>query len=160
MSDFEEMCKAIGFDPQAPRITPAFVEAMIVGEAYFHFPFNTKTICNITLYNGFSVTGESACASPENFNDELGRQIARKKAVERIWDFAGFWLRQKLWEASGSTAPEHEPFRLNDAAGAKASEITDETAPAAISDMAARLQVSGLLQEAEAQKFAAAVARG
>ncbi|TPW33645.1 hypothetical protein FJU08_01285 [Martelella alba] len=57
------------------------------------------TICVLVLRNGFTVTGESACASPENFDAEIGRKIARQKAVEKIWMLEGYRLRQKLSEA-------------------------------------------------------------
>lgn len=95
---FEEVCARIGFDPKAPRITPEFIEHTIVHEEYFNFPGSTITVCKLTLFNGYSVLGESACASVENFNDELGRHVARKAAVAKIWPLAGFWLRQKLWQ--------------------------------------------------------------
>lgn len=45
---------------------------------------NCLTFCVLVLRNGFTVTGESACASPENFDAELGRKIARQNAVSRI----------------------------------------------------------------------------
>jgi hypothetical protein len=46
--------------------------------------------------NGFTVTGESACASPKNFDAEISRKIARQKAVEKIWPLMGYELRSKL----------------------------------------------------------------
>lgn len=48
--------------------------------------------------NGFTVTGESACASPENFDAEIGRKIARQNAVNKIWMLEGYLLKQKLSE--------------------------------------------------------------
>ena len=54
------------------------------------------TFCVLVLRNGFTVTGASACASPENFNAETGRQIARKKAAEQLWPLLGFRLRDKI----------------------------------------------------------------
>ncbi|WP_249543629.1 Gp49 family protein, partial [Escherichia coli] len=44
------------------------------------------------------VTGESACASPENFDAEIGRKVARKNAIEKIWPLEGYLLKQKLSE--------------------------------------------------------------
>ena len=93
----------------APRITPDDIEANIASEHYFtaahgvegamaklelhqRHPGDTPpanlgllTFCVLVLRNGFTVTGESACASPENFDAELGRKIARQNAVEKIW---------------------------------------------------------------------------
>ncbi len=82
----------------APRVTPADVESEVLAEQYHVFPGTVLTVCCLTLRNGFTVTGESACASPENFNAELGRKIARQKAVEKIWPLLGFRLRDRLRE--------------------------------------------------------------
>ena len=57
---------------------------------------NLLTFCVLVLRNGFTVTGESACASPENFDAEVGRKIARQNAVQKIWPLLGFRLRDKL----------------------------------------------------------------
>lgn len=80
----------------SPRITPSIIEATIVGEDYYVFPGSTMTVCCLTLRNGFAVTGESACASPKNFDAELGRKIAREKAKEKIWALEGYALKNKL----------------------------------------------------------------
>jgi len=80
----------------APRITPEHLEQIIVKEQYHVFPESTFTSCLLTLENGFTVHGESACASPENFDAELGRKIARDNAKNKIWMLEGYLLRQKL----------------------------------------------------------------
>jgi len=107
----------------APRVTPADIEASIIGECYFtaeqgraaavapdgsnhergYFglpgqgrPLDLLTFCVLVLRNGFTVTGESACASPENFDAEVGRKIARQNAVQKIWPLLGFRLRDEL----------------------------------------------------------------
>ena len=54
------------------------------------------TFCVLVLRNGFTVTGESACASPENFDAEIGRKIARENAVQKIWPLMGYELKSKL----------------------------------------------------------------
>lgn len=93
-------------------MTPAHVEAEIVSEHYFTAaegvfgqaavdPKSARalgllTFCVLVLRNGFTVTGESACASPEKFNAEIGRKVARDKAVEKIWPLLGFRLRDHL----------------------------------------------------------------
>ena len=61
----------------APRLTPEKIDSVIVGEDYYVFPNTTLTVCCLTLKNGFTVTGESAAASPENFDVELGQKIAK-----------------------------------------------------------------------------------
>ena len=93
----------------APRITPSDIEANIDGEFCFtvgnaaralNCPVSEAvdllTICVLTLKNGFTVTGESACASPENFDADLGRKIARANAVNKIWPLMGYALKEKL----------------------------------------------------------------
>lgn len=91
----------------APRITPADIEANIAAEYSFtgeqavtgcpiHQSMGLLTFCVLVLRNGFTVTGESACASPENFDAELGRKIARQNAVAKIWPLMGYELRSKL----------------------------------------------------------------
>ena len=93
----------------APRVTPADIEANIAGEFSFTVgnaaralqcpvseAVDLLTICVLTLKNGFTVTGESACASPENFDAEIGRKIARANAVNKIWPLMGYALRSEL----------------------------------------------------------------
>ncbi|RWF70077.1 MAG: hypothetical protein EOQ34_19845 [Mesorhizobium sp.] len=81
----------------APRLTPGHIDAMIAGEQYYVFPGTTLTVCCLTLLNGFTVTGESAAASPENFDAEIGRKIARENARNKIWAFEGYLLRERLY---------------------------------------------------------------
>ena len=80
----------------APRLSPEKIDAVIVAEDYHVFPGTTLTVCCLKLRNGFTVTGESAAASPENFNEEIGRKIARTNAREKIWALEGYLLREKL----------------------------------------------------------------
>lgn len=80
----------------APRLTPGMIDAAIAGEAYHVFEGSCLTVCCLTLQNGFTVTGESACASPSNFNAELGRKIAREKARDKIWALEGYLLKERL----------------------------------------------------------------
>lgn len=80
----------------APRLTPEMIDAAIVEEAYYVFPNTTVTICCLTLRNGFNVTGESACASPSNFDETIGRKLARQQAREKIWMLEGYVLKDRL----------------------------------------------------------------
>ena len=82
----------------APRLTPALIDAAIKGEDYHIFGDTCLTVCCLTLQNGFTVTGESACASPENFNAELGQKLAREDARNKIWRLEGYLLKQRLYE--------------------------------------------------------------
>lgn len=108
----------------APRVTPSDIEANIASEHFFTGaegrygaiinetyvgtelprdddgdlePLDLLTFCVLVLRNGFTVTGESACASPENFDPEIGRKIARQNAIQKIWPLMGYALKQKLF---------------------------------------------------------------
>lgn len=113
----EEVIQSVGAKV-APRITIQDVESNIVGETYFtaadgvlgaytsngnvyqgeaHRPeFGLLTICILILKNGFMVTGESACASPANFNLEVGRLVARQNALNKVWPLMGYELKSQL----------------------------------------------------------------
>lgn len=82
----------------APRLNPQHIDSVIVSEQYYVFPNTTMTVCALTLKNGFIVVGESAAASPENFDAEIGRKIARENARNKIWALEGYLLRSKLSE--------------------------------------------------------------
>jgi hypothetical protein len=96
----------------APRVTPTAIEAEITSEHYFTAEDGAKataihphrvpgalavlTFCVLVMRNGFTATGESACASPDNFDAAIGRKIARQNAVDKIWPLLGYELRSKL----------------------------------------------------------------
>ena len=103
----------------APRLTPEIIDSKIVGVEYILTrdvckrdngveifdapePLQTLTFCILTLENGFTVTGESACASPENFDAEIGKKIAYQNAREKIWLLEGYLLKQRLKEQADS----------------------------------------------------------
>ena len=117
----EQEIKANGLT--APRITPDDIEANIVSEHYFTAydgrhgaiehetyvgrelplpadtdiaPLKLLTFCVLVLKNGFTVTGESYCVSPENFDAEIGRKIARQNAIGKVWPLMGYALKEKL----------------------------------------------------------------
>ncbi|MFQ2373355.1 Gp49 family protein [Aeromonas caviae] len=126
MSDeqIEQMIQEKGLN--APRVTPQRIQDVIVSEHYFTAADGVSgelhshvcladpivdcrgipaslallTFCVLVLKNGFTVTGESACASPENFDPEVGRKAARQNAVNKIWALEGYLLKQALHEGA------------------------------------------------------------
>lgn len=80
----------------APRLKPEDIDAVILAEQFHVFEGTTMTVCCLTLKNGYCVVGESAAASPENFNEEIGRKIARENARNKIWQLEGYLLKDKL----------------------------------------------------------------
>tara|TARA_R110000851_G_scaffold9579_2_gene35540 strand:- start:12 stop:644 length:633 start_codon:yes stop_codon:yes gene_type:complete len=96
MSTIEEDIQAKGLT--APRITPVHIESRIAAVSYHQH--DQLTICIIELVNGYNVTGTSACASPENFDQGIGQKIARANAVEEIWALEGYILKQALYQGT------------------------------------------------------------
>lgn len=82
----------------APRLKPEDIDATIVDEKYHVFDGTTLTVCCLVLRNGYTVTGESAAVSSENFDEAIGRKIARENARNKIWMLEGYLLRQKQFE--------------------------------------------------------------
>lgn len=80
----------------APRLTPEHIDSVIAGETYTNLPDGRTVICQLTLKNGFTIDGKSACVSKENFNQEIGNKIARQNAREKIWELEGYLLKEKL----------------------------------------------------------------
>ena len=80
----------------APRITLDLLKQSIVKEEYHLFEDSGLTICVLTLKNNFTVTGESACVSIENFDEHLGQVTAKEKAENKIWTLLGFSLAEQL----------------------------------------------------------------
>lgn len=93
-TEIENEIQAKGLN--APRLTPDLIDATIVSEQYHVFPGTTMTVAALTLRNGYIVTGESAAASPANFDQAIGRKIARDNARNKIWALEGYLLRQYL----------------------------------------------------------------
>ena len=81
----------------APRLTPELIDKAIAKAKFHVFEGSCLTVCCLTLKNGFTVTGESACASPENFNAEIGEKIAFEQARDKVWMLEGYLLKEKLF---------------------------------------------------------------
>lgn len=97
-SDAEIECALKRKGLTAPRLTPDYLKTLITSAEYYVFPNTTTTVCCITLQNGFTVIGESACASPENFDKQIGESIAYTNAFDKLWVLEGYLLKQKLYE--------------------------------------------------------------
>jgi len=121
--ELEQQIKEAGAD-KAPRITPDHIKSKVIGTHFFTAldgvatvspvtatlknqevqSLSLLTFCVLVLENGFTVTGESACASPENFNEEIGRKIAYENAIDKVWLLEGYLLKQNLHEQAQSQA--------------------------------------------------------
>lgn len=83
---------------QAPRLTDADIDAAIVAADYVLLPDGRTTICQLTLKNGYTVRGESSCVYIENFDAEIGKELAFKQARAKIWQLEGYLLAQRRYE--------------------------------------------------------------
>lgn len=83
----------------APRLNPELIDSVIVSEQYHVFPGTTLTVCALTLKNGFTVIGETAAASADNFDEAIGREESFKVARNKIWALEGYLLKQRLHDS-------------------------------------------------------------
>ena len=86
-------------DLTAPRVSMDSITETIKKVDYHVFN-GVLTICCLTLRNGFTAIGDSACASPENFNKELGEKIAYDKARGKIYQLEGYLLKERLFDGT------------------------------------------------------------
>ncbi len=101
----KELDQAIAAQPY-PKVTKDSIEGKIAKIDYLVLPDSTVTLCNITLKNGYSVRGESACVDPRNFNVEIGKGLAYKQAFDRLWPLEGYLLAESRWQM---TQPPQSP---------------------------------------------------
>jgi len=80
----------------APRLKPRDIEEVVVGETYTTLPSGKVMVCELTLRNGYTVRGEAATVSRQNFDYEIGKEISRKNAENKIWELEGYLLQERL----------------------------------------------------------------
>lgn len=83
-----------------PRVTEDALAKHISKVDYFVHPGSQLTICVITMLNGYTVTGESACADPANFKKDVGERFALESARNKIWPLLGYVLKEELYKQS------------------------------------------------------------
>lgn len=81
------------------RVTISDIMRKIKTTEYIRLSDGKTTICNITLENGYSVRGESACVDPAAFNLALGEKYAFENAVDKIWPLEGYLLQERRYQA-------------------------------------------------------------
>jgi hypothetical protein len=96
--DLAKVYAETSFDYNAtPKtVTLESLKAKVKEQHYHVVPGTTVTLCTLVLENGFAVTGESACASPELFDEELGKRLAYQRAIEKVWPLEGYLLKEQL----------------------------------------------------------------
>ena len=94
-SKLNSFTESKGLEKPKTKLTKDDVLSTIKGEDYTILNDGRTTICQLTLKNGFTVVGFSACV---DFDKELGQSIAKDNAVEKVWELEGYLLRQRLFE--------------------------------------------------------------
>lgn len=94
------MSEATFAEKKFPSVTKESILSKIVKETYTILPESTVTICHLTLQNGYTVTGESACVDPRNFNKEEGEHWAKENAISKIWTLEGYLLKEDIYRAT------------------------------------------------------------
>jgi len=115
MNEAQTEQKIIDKGLNAPRLSPQDIDAAIVGESYTTLPSGKCMVCELTLRNGFTVRGESAAVSIENFNEEIGREISYKNARDKIWQLEGYLLQERLYHEdffSGLTTLQERKYTV------------------------------------------------
>lgn len=83
-----------------PKLTLEQIQAKVARQQFIQMEGSTLTICILELQNGYSVTGQSACVDPRNFDSEIGCKIAFENALEKIWELEGYLLKEQIWKES------------------------------------------------------------
>jgi hypothetical protein len=81
-------------------LTIADIHEVIAKSEYTILSDYRTTICQLTLENGFTVIGKSACADVRTFNKAEGEKYAFEDAVNKVWELEGYLLKQRLFEGA------------------------------------------------------------
>lgn len=99
----------------AAFVNESKLKASIAKVDFIVHPGSQLTICVVTMVNGYTVTGESACADPKMFNAEIGEKFAFAAAERKIWPLLGYALKDELYKAgAGSTFQDRVKVELRD----------------------------------------------
>ncbi len=79
-------------------VTRTQIDNRIDTVTYARIAGTTLTICAIKMVNGFSVTGESACVDPEEFDWEIGQKFAYEKAYNKLWELEGYLTSESTYQ--------------------------------------------------------------
>lgn len=125
----------------APKVEEHQIEALIVKEDFHQFEGTTLITCVLTLKNGYTVSGESACADPANFKEETGKALARKAAKNKIWALEGYVLKNKLAEGKILKETTHVERMVTELA-----ELTDKAEKLSIFTETSRFMMLPLIE--------------
>lgn len=78
------------------KLTVEDIERLIANEQYIQPEGTTLTICVITTVSGFAFTAESACIDSATFDAQIGKDIARQEAINKLWQFEGYKVKAAI----------------------------------------------------------------
>lgn len=81
------------------KITAGDLFDKVKDAKYFNIPGTTTTICYLTMQNGFTILGQSACVDPNEYNAATGEKYAYENAIEKIWQLEGYLLAERRYQA-------------------------------------------------------------
>jgi hypothetical protein len=93
----EELTAALAASPSPDRVTPEYFRSRIAKTEFHRIAGGTLTICVLTIDNGFQVTGQSACADPANYKQDIGEKIASDNAERNLWPLLGFLVCEGIY---------------------------------------------------------------
>lgn len=94
------------------KVTIESIQAKIKNEVYLVLPDGKSTLCMLTLENGYTIKGLSACVDAANFDMNIGRKIAYEDAIRQIWPLEGYLLAEKLYWDNAKPVATNPPKRI------------------------------------------------
>jgi hypothetical protein len=91
-ADWHELVKA--YEETMGKCTEEQILATIAEE--LDYKLGVKTTCVVLrLKNGFEVVGTSACVDPAEYDHDVGKQMASRRALDKVWELEGYLLQSK-----------------------------------------------------------------
>ena len=59
----------------------------------FHRVFDKQCVVVLLLPNGFTLVGESACVDPNNYDEDIGFNLAMRDIENQLWMLEGYLLQ-------------------------------------------------------------------
>lgn len=94
------------------KVTLEGIKAKIKSETYLVLPDGRTTLCMLTLENGYTIKGLSACVDPAEFNLDQGRFFAFEDALRQIWPLEGYLLAEKMYWDNAVPVATNPPKKI------------------------------------------------
>lgn len=78
------------------KVQQSEVSQAIVNETYTMLPSGRVVVCELTMENGYTVTGKAAVVYAGNMDFAIGCKIARQRAVEELYQILGFLVAESI----------------------------------------------------------------